>query len=112
MTDPTTSRIRLNQNLQSLYTFTHVFPPETPQSDFFSKTTLPLVRDLIAGQNGLIFAYGVTNSGKTYTIQGGSDPNTPGLLPRTFDVIFNSLEGLHSNAPVCSLFHCNLPAIF
>ncbi|THH12142.1 hypothetical protein EW145_g161 [Phellinidium pouzarii] len=93
-----TNRIRLHPQAQ-LYTFSHVFPPETHQAEFFTKTTLPLVYDLLQGQNGLIFTYGVTNSGKTYTIQGGSQPDTAGLLPRTLDVVFNSLEGMHSNAP-------------
>ncbi|KAF9243827.1 kinesin-domain-containing protein [Melanogaster broomeanus] len=67
----------------SIYKFSHVFLPSTQQADFFAKTTLPLVRDLLDGQNGLLFAYGATNSGKTFTIQGG-------ILPRTLDVIFNS----------------------
>ena len=83
-----------------LYTFNHVFPPETQQAAFFTSTTLPLVQTFLQGQNGLIFTYGVTNSGKTYTIQGGTQPETAGLLPRTLDVIFNSLDGLHSNANV------------
>ncbi|KAG1783598.1 kinesin-domain-containing protein [Suillus placidus] len=81
----------------SIYRFSHVFLPETQQAEFFAKTTLPLVRDLLDGQNGLLFAYGVTNSGKTYTIQGGNGPDSAGILPRTLDVIFNSVEGLHSD---------------
>ncbi|KXN83629.1 Kinesin-like protein KIF20B [Leucoagaricus sp. SymC.cos] len=78
----------------SLYTFSHIFPPETTQSDFFTKTTLPLVQDVLQGQNGLLFTYGVTNSGKTYTVQGGSTRGSAGILPRTLDVIFNSIESL------------------
>jgi len=38
----------------------------------------------------LLFAYGVTNSGKTYTMTGSSQDQ--GILPRCLDVIFNSLE--------------------
>ena len=84
----------------SIYKFSHAFLPSTQQADFFAKTTLPLVQDLLDGQNGLIFAYGVTNSGKTYTIQGGNKPGTGGILPRTLDVIFNSVEGLQSDGRV------------
>lgn len=90
----------------SIYKFSHVFPPSTQQSDFFAKTTLPLVQDLLDGQNGLLFAYGVTNSGKTYTIQGGNEPGSGGILPRTLDVIFNSVEGLQSDGRVST---CELP---
>ncbi|KAI0768620.1 P-loop containing nucleoside triphosphate hydrolase protein [Trametes elegans] len=84
-------------NPSSIYTFSHVFPPDTQQPEFFSKTTLPLVRDVLEGRNGLLFTYGVTNSGKTYTIQGGNTQGSAGILPRTLDVIFNSIEGLHGD---------------
>ena len=85
----------------SIYTFSHVFPPTTQQSEFFSKTTLPLVGRLLSGENGLLFAYGVTNSGKTYTIQGGTQEGSAGILPRTLDVLFNSIDGLQSSSAVC-----------
>jgi kinesin family protein 20 len=48
-----------------LYSFDRVFQPTTPQSAFFNQTTLPLVEKLLQGENGLAFAYGVSNSGKT-----------------------------------------------
>ncbi|KAI8868298.1 P-loop containing nucleoside triphosphate hydrolase protein, partial [Ramicandelaber brevisporus] len=51
------------------------------QEAVFEATTLPLVRDLLYRQrDGLLFAYGVTNSGKSHTING--TPSNPGLLPR------------------------------
>ncbi|KAL0578476.1 hypothetical protein V5O48_003525 [Marasmius crinis-equi] len=81
----------------SIYTFSHIFPPNTSQSQFFEKTTLPIVRDALNGQNGLIFTYGVTNSGKTYTVQGGSTEDSAGILPRSLDVMFNSVEGLQGD---------------
>lgn len=84
----------------SIYTFSHVFPPATSQSNFFAKTTLPLVKDVLEGQSGLLFTYGVTNSGKTYTIQGGNEEGSAGILPRTLDVLFNSIEGLHGDGRV------------
>ncbi|WVW85845.1 hypothetical protein I302_107883 [Kwoniella bestiolae CBS 10118] len=83
-----------------IYSFDKVFPPTTPQSGFFTTTTLPLVEKLLQGENGLLFAYGVSNSGKSYTIQGGSTHSAidRGVLPRSIDVVFNSIEGLKSNA--------------
>ncbi|KAF4572601.1 hypothetical protein EYR36_007109 [Pleurotus pulmonarius] len=81
----------------SVYTFSHIFPPDVTQSDFFNKTTLPLVHDVLSGQNGLLFTYGVTNSGKTFTIQGGTTEGSAGILPRTLDVMFNSIDGLHAD---------------
>ncbi|ORY35365.1 P-loop containing nucleoside triphosphate hydrolase protein [Naematelia encephala] len=83
-----------------LYSFDRVFPPTTPQSTFFTTTTLPLVEKLLHGENGLLFAYGVSNSGKSYTISGGNESTEAdrGLLPRAVDVIFNSVQGLESQA--------------
>ncbi|KIO27848.1 hypothetical protein M407DRAFT_22898 [Tulasnella calospora MUT 4182] len=108
MTDPSSSQnqpsLRRLTNSSppssSVYSFTHIFPPETSQSNFFKEAALPLVQDLLSGENGLIFAYGVTNSGKTYTVQGGKEPGQAGLLPRTVDAVFNSIQGKISNAPL------------
>lgn len=103
MTDPSylglnPSRIRSSTvPPTSTYTFSHVFPPETTQTNFFLKTTLPLVNDVLHGQNSLLFAYGATNSGKTFTVQGGSDDSSAGVVPRSLDVIFNSIEGLQGD---------------
>jgi kinesin family protein 23 len=38
---------------------------------------------------GLLFTYGITSSGKTYTIAG--TPSEPGILPRSLDLLFNTL---------------------
>lgn len=72
------------------FSFTHVFQDNTQQKEFFDETMLPFVKDILDGQNGLVFTYGVTNSGKTYTIQGS--PKDGGILPRALDVIFNSVS--------------------
>ena len=44
---------------------------------------LPRLQDFLEGRNQLIFAYGATCSGKTFTIQG--DSVNPGILPRALD---------------------------
>ncbi|KAG8966272.1 hypothetical protein FRC05_002731 [Tulasnella sp. 425] len=108
MTDPSSSQnqstLRRLTNSSppssSVYTFTHIFPPETTQSNVFKEVALPLVKDLLNGENGLLFAYGVTNSGKTYTVQGGKGPGEAGLLPRTVDAVFNNIQGKLSDAPL------------
>jgi len=82
------------------YTFTQVFKPDTQQSAFFQRSTLPLIHNLLSGESALLYAYGVTNSGKTYTIQGGAEQGDAGLLPRSIDVVFNSIAGLQSDRPL------------
>ena len=47
-----------------------VFAPETTQEEFFEGTMKQPVQDFLDGYNRLIFTYGVTNAGKTYTFQG------------------------------------------
>ena len=48
------------------------------------------MEDFLQGQNQLLFTYGATCSGKTFTIQGESD--NPGILPRALDVLFNTIN--------------------
>ncbi|KAJ7363560.1 hypothetical protein OS493_009719 [Desmophyllum pertusum] len=86
---------RAGGEISHRFSFTNVFDEETTQKSFFDDTTLPLVTDFINGQNCLVFTYGVTNSGKTYTIQG--TPRDGGILPRSLDVLFNSIDGKHYN---------------
>ena len=66
----------------------------------FTQTTLPLVEKLLHGENGLMLTYGVSNSGKSYTIAGGSGNAERGILPRGIDVIFNSIGGFQSDLPL------------
>ncbi|XP_066881172.1 kinesin-like protein KIF20B isoform X6 [Kogia breviceps] len=51
------------------FSFSKVFGPETTQKEFFQGCILQPVKDLLKGQSRLIFTYGLTNSGKTYTFQ-------------------------------------------
>jgi kinesin family member 20 len=52
------------------FTFSHIFGEESTQKSVFEKGLLPSLKDFLNGQNCLLFTYGVTNSGKTYTIHG------------------------------------------
>ncbi|XP_030339307.1 kinesin-like protein KIF20A [Strigops habroptila] len=75
------------------FTFSQVFGPETTQSEFFEGSMKEIVRAYVNGVNGLVFTYGVTNAGKTFTIQGTSKDF--GILPRSLDVVFNHIRGRH-----------------
>ncbi|OBZ85861.1 Kinesin-like protein KIF23 [Choanephora cucurbitarum] len=104
MTPPEDSNAyRTRNRAPERYKFTQVFTESVSQEHFFNKTTLPLIHDVLNGQNALIFAYGVTNSGKTYSIMGTQDH--PGLLPRTLDVLFNSIDNYKSEAQVKPCMH-------
>ncbi|XP_016522796.1 kinesin-like protein KIF20A [Poecilia formosa] len=73
------------------FTFTQVFGPKASQRTVFEGSVRGLVQDALQGGNCLVFTYGVTNAGKTFTFL-GPDHNS-GLLPRSLAVIFNSIKG-------------------
>uniref|UniRef100_A0A2K6G946 Kinesin-like protein n=1 Tax=Propithecus coquereli TaxID=379532 RepID=A0A2K6G946_PROCO len=73
------------------FTFSQIFGPEVGQASFFNLTVKEMVKDVLKGQNWLIYTYGVTNSGKTHTIQGTVKDG--GILPRSLALIFSSLQG-------------------
>ncbi|NXL87836.1 KI20A protein, partial [Alectura lathami] len=71
------------------FSFTQVFGPDVGQKSFFDETMKQVVKDVLNGQNWLVYTYGITNSGKTHTIQGSIKDG--GILPRSLAVIFNSV---------------------
>jgi hypothetical protein len=46
-----------------------------------------MLKKFLDGDNCVMFAYGMTNAGKTYTIQGSSQ--NPGILPRLVSAILD-----------------------
>ncbi|KAK5619532.1 hypothetical protein CRENBAI_013917 [Crenichthys baileyi] len=84
--------LKVNRNgeyRETQYSFKKVFGVSVSQMELFEHVAKPLVVDLINGKNGLLFTYGVTGSGKTFTMTGS--PGQGGLLPRSLDMIFNSV---------------------
>lgn len=53
-----------------LYSFFEVFGPEANQRKVFEGSVRGLVQDVLEGGNCLVFTYGVTNAGKTFTFLG------------------------------------------
>ncbi|XP_030218827.1 kinesin-like protein KIF20B isoform X7 [Gadus morhua] len=70
--------------------FSKVYGPETSQLDLFDGTVKDLVRHVLEGGNSLVFTYGVTNAGKTFTFLGPD--GDAGLLPRSLQLVFRSVE--------------------
>ncbi|KAM7014680.1 kinesin-like protein KIF23 isoform 6-T6 [Tautogolabrus adspersus] len=79
---------------ETQYSFKKVFGINTSQIELFEDVAKPLVEDLIHSKNGLLFTYGVTGSGKTFTMTGS--PGEGGLLPRCLDMLFNSIGPLQA----------------
>uniref|UniRef100_A0A672LT89 Kinesin-like protein n=1 Tax=Sinocyclocheilus grahami TaxID=75366 RepID=A0A672LT89_SINGR len=64
---------------------------QSSQQEVYDHTIREMVRDVLRGENRLLYTYGVTNSGKTYTIQGAG--GEAGLLPRGLVSVFLKLSG-------------------
>jgi centromeric protein E len=56
----------------------------------FDSVAKGLVRSVLQGYNGTIFAYGQTASGKTHTMQGSRD--NPGILPLAVQEIMDAIS--------------------
>lgn len=75
---------------ETQYIFKHVFEPTSTQRDIYGAVAEPLVENLIRGRNSLLFTYGVTGSGKTFTMTG--DARHRGIMPRCLDSLFRTIS--------------------
>jgi hypothetical protein len=71
--------------IDKLFSFRNVFDHNVTQADVFETVAAPLLDDFLHGSDVLIFCYGSTNAGKTYTISGSKQD--PGLLKRSLETI-------------------------
>uniref|UniRef100_A0AAR2IL76 Kinesin-like protein n=1 Tax=Pygocentrus nattereri TaxID=42514 RepID=A0AAR2IL76_PYGNA len=51
------------------FSFDRVFPTNTTQEQVYNTCAKQIVKDVLGGYNGTIFAYGQTSSGKTHTME-------------------------------------------
>uniref|UniRef100_G3U510 Kinesin family member 5A n=1 Tax=Loxodonta africana TaxID=9785 RepID=G3U510_LOXAF len=80
------------------YVFDRVFPPNTTQEQVYHACAMQIVKDVLAGYNGTIFAYGQTSSGKTHTMEGKlHDPQLMGIIPRIARDIFSHIYSMDEN---------------
>lgn len=78
---------KIISNKETQYVFKHIFDVDSSQHECFTTVAQPLVEGLIKGKNGLLLSYGVTGSGKTFTMTGKS--NAFSLLFNYWDVELN-----------------------
>ena len=64
-TAPDSSALFRHGELTSKFTFTRILGPDSTQEEVYLHTTKPMVDSFYEGQNGLIFAYGITASGRS-----------------------------------------------
>ena len=102
-----------NLKLINSYKFSKVFDENSTQEEVFELTCKPLLDDLIFNQkSGLVFTYGMTNAGKTYTVIG--TPECPGILPLALKNLLEydqsmKIKGKKNNN---FYFYCNFVEIY
>ncbi|XP_050525569.1 kinesin-like protein KIF23 [Daktulosphaira vitifoliae] len=72
------------------FSYKKIFTEYETQDVVFQELALPLIEQLLMGKSSLLFAYGISGSGKSYTMTGNQEDG--GIVGRCFDVIFNSIQ--------------------
>ncbi|KAG7175828.1 Kinesin heavy chain-like 1 [Homarus americanus] len=81
-----------------VYQFDNILKPNVTQEKVYNTSARDIVKDVLNGYNGTIFAYGQTSSGKTHTMEGViGDPNLQGIIPRIIQDIFNHIYNMEEN---------------
>uniref|UniRef100_A0AAY4AQD2 Kinesin-like protein n=1 Tax=Denticeps clupeoides TaxID=299321 RepID=A0AAY4AQD2_9TELE len=80
------------------YVFDRVLQSNTTQEQVYNSCAQKIVKDVLEGYNGTIFAYGQTSSGKTHTMEGNlHDTDCMGIIPRIVQDIFNYIYSMDEN---------------
>lgn len=78
---------QLNQltTVERQYTFSHILNQTANQADVYNNCVRPLLESPFLSSGAVVASYGVSNSGKTYTILG---EKSAGVVPRALTQIF------------------------
>lgn len=98
-----------NPNEKRNFTFDSTYNKESSQVDIFNETALPILTSVMEGYNGTIFAYGQTGTGKTFTMEGSEHPDKQGIIPRSIEWIFKTIEKSKDKE---FLVHCSFLEIY
>lgn len=69
------------------FAFDSVFESSCSQEEVYNEVAKPIVDSVCRGYSGTVFAYGPTNSGKTYTMRGDMEGANRGVIPRCIEQI-------------------------
>ncbi|CAK9184035.1 unnamed protein product [Ilex paraguariensis] len=94
--DTTTSPWRISgksifiPNQPSKFEFDRIFREDSKTEEVYRARTEDIVAAAVRGFNGTVFAYGQTNSGKTFTMRGSS--TDPGVIPLAVHDLFGIIQ--------------------
>lgn len=73
----------------SCYVLDNVFDSTWTTLEVYRRTTKDIIKKVMGGINGTVFAYGQTSSGKTHTMKGTA--SEPGIIPLAVNEIFDHI---------------------
>ncbi|KAH9212976.1 P-loop containing nucleoside triphosphate hydrolase protein [Leptodontidium sp. 2 PMI_412] len=77
-----------NEAEEFSFTFNSVYDMGTTQEELFTNEVAPHLKSLFQGLDVMVFAYGVTGTGKTHTMRGGLKLSERGIIPRLLSGIY------------------------
>lgn len=66
----------IDNKMNKRFTFDRAFGPESKQADVYQFVAAPMIKEVLAGYNCTVFAYGQTGTGKTHTMIGDETPQS------------------------------------
>lgn len=85
------------RDLSQIFNFplSSCYDQNSTQEEIFERDVRPLIDVVYSGVTVTIFAYGVTSSGKTHTMQGTKAE--PGVIPRVVEAMFQQKASLQKS---------------
>jgi kinesin family protein 1/kinesin family protein 3/17 len=80
------------------FTFDHAYFWDCTQDQVYTDLGKPILDGALGGFNSTIFAYGQTGSGKTFSMMGGEDAESEGIIPKLNKDLFIALEEAKAKA--------------
>jgi centromeric protein E len=90
MVDGRRSLISYNGREGGDYRYDNVFSPHDNNARVYDNAAKRLVRRVMEGYHGTVFAYGMTGTGKTFSMQGTA--TSPGVIPLAITDIFSYIR--------------------
>lgn len=88
--DPAITETRMQPHVGGPYYFDNVHTGSS-NARIYATLARPLVHSALHGYNAVVFAYGQTASGKTFTLSGDDAGLEPGVIPRAVNDLFQGI---------------------
>eukprot|EP00759_Apiculatamorpha_spiralis_P003208 PhF_6_TR11547/c0_g1_i1/m.18547 len=79
------------------FSFDYVYNESTKQKDIYERSAKPAVISVLQGYNATVIAYGQTGTGKTFTMEGFTNDEHRGIIPRATEEVFRFIHNCQNN---------------